>query len=616
MSELTYPGVYVQELPSGLRPLAAASTSRAVFVGDTETGPSNRRAVFITSWEEYQAHFGGFSPGPGYVAHAVFQYFNNGGRSCYVLRAEGSGGRPASVELQGTDPLHKVLVVRSRTLGVSANSLQISISKSSRGTDDSFRLTVKRQSPAGTAAEELESHDDLSMDPSSPRFVANVLRSESKLVRAEVHAAAPAISDAAIVGSALTGWPTEAGRFILILNRKAFGIAVPAATTATSDESELVTRLNLALEEYGVIVSATAAHALQLSVPASAGGATPTLELVPSPDDPSQSNYAESLGFKPGTPLTVISPYESRRPKNIDDVKLQGGRSEGIVFDGEGRTAHALDEIIDASILVLPGLFSQFSSAIDYCANRPLHDMFVIGDCAAPTPNKLEDIAGVKQLAVDANKSGMGALYYPWVRARDPSGESSVPVELPPSGFLAGIYARTDRDRGVWKAPAGVESILHGAVGLAHDLTDEQQGPLNIDGINVLRKFNTTGIVSWGARALSSDATRRYISVRRLQGMIQRSVSDGLLSAVFQPNNHLLWSSLKADVGAFLDTLFRAGAFQGESPRDAYFVRCGLGETMTQVDIDLGKVIVDIGFAPVKPAEFVLVRVQHTVERA
>ncbi|MCP4571240.1 MAG: phage tail sheath family protein, partial [bacterium] len=195
-------------------------------------------------------------------------------------------------------------------------------------------------------------------------------------------------------------------------------------------------------------------------------------------------------------------------------------------------------------------------------------------------------------------------------RALDPSGRSSEPVLLPPSGYVAGLYARIDNRRGVWKAPAGTEATLGGAVGLAVDLTDVQQGNLNRIHVNCLRRFPAAGIVSWGARTITSDPEYTYVPVRRMAILLRVSIYNGIQWAVFEPNDEDLWAALRLNVVAFMTTLYRQGAFQGSSPSDAFFVKVD-AETTTQADVDLGIVNVLIGFAPLKPAEFVVVKISQ-----
>ena len=214
-------------------------------------------------------------------------------------------------------------------------------------------------------------------------------------------------------------------------------------------------------------------------------------------------------------------------------------------------------------------------------------------------------------------------LYYPWVEAanrfyhaeRFPGLPKNVLV--PPSGYAAGMWAKIDARRGVWKAPAGMGTGLLGVSKLEHIVEDDEQDSLNPLGINCLRSMPGAGKVIWGARtrATRADPEWRYVPVRRTAIMIEQSIYNGIQWAVFEPNDHRLWSALRGNIGGFMNSLFRVGAFQGEKASDAYFVRCGLGDTMTQAEIDAGQVIVIVGFAPLKPAEFVIVRIQQKVNQ-
>jgi phage tail sheath protein FI len=214
-------------------------------------------------------------------------------------------------------------------------------------------------------------------------------------------------------------------------------------------------------------------------------------------------------------------------------------------------------------------------------------------------------------------------VYYPWVEAanrfyhaeRHPGLPKNVLV--PPSSYAAGMWAKTDSRRGVWKAPAGMATGLLGVSKLEHTVEDDEQDSLNPLGVNCLRSMPGAGKVIWGARtrATKADPEWRYVPVRRTAIMIEQSIYEGIQWAVFEPNDHRLWSALRANIGNFMNGLFRVGAFQGEKASDAYFVRCKLGDTMTQGEIDAGQVIVIVGFAPLKPAEFVIVRIQQKVNQ-
>lgn len=214
------------------------------------------------------------------------------------------------------------------------------------------------------------------------------------------------------------------------------------------------------------------------------------------------------------------------------------------------------------------------------------------GDAAAA-------LAGRAALGLDSRNA---ALYYPWLR-RPGTSDS-----FPPSGAVAGVYARTDAARGVWKAPAGADAVLRGASGLSVTVTERETGELNQAGINCLRVLPAAGPVIWGARTTSSNPEWKYVPVRRLALFLERSVDEGTGWAVFEPNDQPLWDRLRQSVETFLHSLWREGAFQGAKPEDAFFVRCDR-TTTTQAEIDQGVVNVQLGFAPLKPAEFIILRI-------
>jgi phage tail sheath protein FI len=205
------------------------------------------------------------------------------------------------------------------------------------------------------------------------------------------------------------------------------------------------------------------------------------------------------------------------------------------------------------------------------------------------------------------------ALYFPWLRAADPLDENRVRA-FPPCGFVAGVYARTDSTRGVWKGPTGIEAAVSGAVGTEVTLTDGEHGTLNPRGVNCIRMLPVYGPVVWGSRTLHGADDRgsewKYVPVRRLALFIEESLLRCTRWVVFEPNDEALWSQVQLNVGAFMHDLFRQGAFQGNSPRDGYFVKCDM-ETMTHDEINCGVVNIVVGFAPLKPAEFVVIRIQQ-----
>jgi phage tail sheath protein FI len=246
---------------------------------------------------------------------------------------------------------------------------------------------------------------------------------------------------------------------------------------------------------------------------------------------------------------------------------------------------------------------------MNYCENRPLSDCFFIGDMAQDdfTVDDARDF--VSHLSP---KNSYGAVYMPWLLTLDPTGVSAEPIAVPPSGYIAGMYAKTDANRGVWKAPAGTGAGLAGATGLVANLTDVEHGLLNPSphDINVIRQFAAAGRVIWGARTQTTDPEWRYVPVRRMAIMLRVSIYNGIQWAVFEPNDEELWSQLRLNIGSFMMGLYRQGAFQGSTPSKAFFVKCD-GETTTQDDIDAGIVNILVGFAPLKPAEFVIVKISQ-----
>ena len=291
----------------------------------------------------------------------------------------------------------------------------------------------------------------------------------------------------------------------------------------------------------------------------------------------------------------------------------------------------------DINILLLPGIAllpppnseasdngsvtakTIIDAAIEHCTE--MQDRMVIVDIA----ESVEIKADADYEALGLAPSSYAALYYPWMTVANPlydanEGSSSEPetINVPPSAFAAGIWARTDILHGVWKAPAGTTADITGISGTTVIVGDIVQDILNPLGINAIRTLPRVGKVLWGARtsATRTEPQWRHLPVRRTAIMIKSSIRNGIQSAAFEPNTIALWLALRASIGNFMDTLFRAGALQGTTASDAYFVRCGLGETMTQDDIDTGRVIVEVGFAAAKPAEFVILRIQQMVNQS
>jgi phage tail sheath protein FI len=246
-------------------------------------------------------------------------------------------------------------------------------------------------------------------------------------------------------------------------------------------------------------------------------------------------------------------------------------------------------------------------TAAAYCENRRA---MLIVDPLSAWKKKDDAKSGVGTIGT---KSKNAALFFPRLRQSNPLRNNQM-EDFVPCGAVAGVFARTDASRGVWKAPAGLEATLVGVSQLSVSLTDAENGELNPLAINCLRTMPAVGSVVWGSRTLNGDdrlaSEWKYTPVRRLALYIEESLYRGTQWVVFEPNDEPLWAQIRLNLGAFMHNLFRQGAFQGKTPREAYFVKCDK-ETTTQNDINLGIVNILVGFAPLKPAEFVVIKIQQ-----
>ena len=314
-----------------------------------------------------------------------------------------------------------------------------------------------------------------------------------------------------------------------------------------------------------------------------------------------------------------------------------GGKRKGIA---------TLEEVDEVAIVAAPGLAdaATYDTLLSHCEN--LQDRVCILDppfdvrnidqlktvaTAAPPPKPKKPAAGEGGTAAEGgggatggssgtpglrprtSDRGYGAFYFPWIRIRDPFSPKDL-VFAPPSGHMAGIYARTDATRGVHKAPAN--EVIRGALDLSYKVTRAEQGELNKLGVNCIRLFSTQGIRVWGARTIADSSSEwRYLNVRRLFNMIEESIANGTRWVVFEPNDMTLWKSIRRDITAFLMLQWRQGALMGATPEDAFFVKCD-AETNPPEEIDAGRVTTVIGIAPVKPAEFVIFKIGQTASGA
>lgn len=642
MPTLSYPGVYLQEIPGGVRPLQIASTSTAAFVGLAEMGPDDA-AQRVTSWTEFQRYYGTFIT-DGYLAHSVFQFFNNGGQQCYIVRATRSDAAIASVTVQNraSTPVAG-LTINARSKGAWGNSLYLQIHDGSLDPGNEFRISIRRQTDPGVIPPNfrdiapLEDFDNLSPDSAASNYVVNVLGLQSSLVEAVVPAANISVQNGVHRGGfnpvlplntnlSFSLNPDGDGAQIVTLPTTAGSLTALADVAAAIQAAvRTLTRLKTSTDPSAftgftcTVDTPTAGGPSRLVLTSGTVSATSSVQVAPA-----LANDATALlRLGPGNGGVSENGLAVRRPALADIVQVGDAAVQAPITavtpgtDGTNAVTETtfsngfplLDRITDFSLLAVPGegTTAMMDLGMAYCANRPLQEVFYIGEMTSldDTP---DDAASFRNKLTTANS--YGALYFPWVTALDPTGQSPVPVPLPPSGYVAGLYARIDASRGVWKAPAGTEASLNDVRGLTAELSDVEHGTLNPIGVDVIRRFAGAGIVAFGARTVTSDPEWLYVPVRRTAIMLRVSIYYGIQWAVFEPNDETLWSQLRLTIGSFMTTLFRQGAFAGATTSQAFFVKCD-AETTTQDDIDSGVVNVLVGFAPLKPAEFVVVKISQ-----
>lgn len=317
-------------------------------------------------------------------------------------------------------------------------------------------------------------------------------------------------------------------------------------------------------------------------------------ETADGPAEPTRvyslTEYQRLFGAGPGRMADALAGFFANGGRRAVIARVAGGDYGAVLTALEGEGGAGVSLVYAPDCLATPGLAEQL---IEHCER--LRDRFAVIDAPQGADPKAPRAAWDTRCA---------AYYYPWIAIADPAtgGQRLVP----PGGHVLGVYARVDAERGVFKAPAN--EVVRGAVGLERDVTDREQDELNPIGVNVIRRFPGRGILIWGARTLSSDPEWKYVSVRRYFIFLERSIYAGLQWVVFEPNGEQLWSRVRDTVRNFLRGQWRAGGLQGQSEDKAFYVRCDR-TTMTQADLDNGRLICEIGLASVKPAEFVVIRI-------
>ena len=644
MAQPTFPGVYVQEIPSGVRTISGVATSVTAFVGYTARGFDNK-ATRLFSFADFERSFGGLAS-DSELSYAVQHFFSNGGGEAVVVRTPKSDAVAAAITARDVDD-KSALRFTALSKGDWGNAVTVDIEHLS-GDAKAMNLVVTDQATGA-----VEEFPGVTMDATKPNYIVAVLNdpdSGSKLVSVAVpDATAKVPLQTGVVGGDITLGDLK--------NDKDYQLKIsadlPAGVIANLNVVIIATGEPLPTSVLGL--SRLVERKLTAAVRALVPGAS--IRSVPNANGKGLRLWAEfplSLGaldskltFSAGAANSILATLKLSSPasSNVSRYVLGKGRATAAQFDPAlgkdgvqlpgtaqlvGNEAaftgiYALEKVDLFNLLVIPDATRAtignpakldstvdpnaiFSAALVYCQRRRA---FLLVD---PPPEVNNPAAAADWKSTGLTVTGKdAAAYFPRLRLPDPLNDFQ-PRTFAPSGVLAGLYARIDGNRGIWKAPAGTEASLVGVQGPVYKLNDAENGLLNPLGLNCLRTFPNYGNIAWGARTLDGADEKasewKYVPVRRLALYIEESLFRGSKWIVFEPNDEPLWAQIRLNFGAFMHSLFRQGAFQGRTPREAYLVKCDK-DTTTQDDINRGIVNIVVGFAPLKPAEFVFIKIQQ-----
>jgi phage tail sheath protein FI len=617
------PGVYFETVDVSRRGITAIRTDVAAFVGIAERGPLHK-PTRVESWEQFQATFGGFIPN-GYLAYAAKAFFENGGQTCYVVRVAAETASTAEGVLLDENG-QPTLGIKASSPGAWGNRLAVRIARSS----PAATRTTDAPQPADRSASLVESVVGFPVGSLVKVFQEGMLAPTCRIVTA------------ADPGRRRLTWDTPLDAAYDLTQPISFE-TLEFALTVYFDRRvrELFSGLSLVAEHERYVeqvITEEASHLIRIE---DLGSPSPFPDRLP---DPGAANLTRGV------------------------LRLQGGR-DGIAalrlgdFTGDPGAQdkwglRTLEDVDEVAIVAVPDILIQPVPPVETAPQpKPEPDPCLPGEEPPPVaeplaprlveraPNfSLDQVFAVQQalvahceaqsdrialidppvLSAQADVVDIGeiqswrqrfdskyaALYYPWMLVYDPLRlHGQVVRAIPPSGHVAGIFARTDIETGVHKAPANAE--LRWAQDVTTEVTAEMQGLLNPLGINCIRTFPGRGLRVYGARTVSSDPSWRYVNVRRLLMMIEEAVEDSIQWAVFEPNDFYLRQTLTLAISSFLQVLWERGALVGETADQAFFVKCDEENNPSDVT-DLGQLIAEVGVAPVIPAEFVVFRIGWT----
>jgi hypothetical protein len=624
----TYPGVYIEEIPSGVRTITGVATSITAFVGRTRRGPVDQ-PVTVTSFGDFERIFGGLYI-DSTLGHAVRDFYLNGGGNAIVVRLFHPSFDTGEERQHAFEEADEEAQTAAETVAQAARDAAGEQDADANGVATAAEAAVEDAGQPGPtaraaadavarAAREAAEEEDADADSVATTAEAAI----EDAVAAAANDAAPVTRAPFTVGglNLEARYPGSWG------NKLRARVDHDTRPQLPDEHEDSLFNLSIRDGETGQIeqfrnVSIASGHPRQVdrvllneSGLARVTGSLPTTRPAAHPDPgPGEDVWDDNA---PETNIKVADDAQAS-----DGVLLEGDDFIGTGKDTAKEGLYALKKADLFNILCIPPYLEDgnvdagvVTAAAKYCEDRRAMLLVdppsvwdsvedAIGDPAAFPPT---GVAGV------GTRSKNAALFFP--RLRQPNSLRDNQLEdFAPCGAVAGVFARTDATRGVWKAPAGLDAALVGVPQLSVPLSDQENGQLNPLGVNCLRAMPAAGPVVWGARTLQGDdrlaSEWKYVPVRRLALYIEESLSHGTQWVVFEPNDEPLWSQIRLNIGAFMQDLFRQGAFQGKTPQEAYLVKCDK-ETTTQNDINLGVVNIVVGFAPLKPAEFVIIRIQQ-----
>jgi uncharacterized protein len=617
---VSYPGVYVEEIPSGVRTITGVATSITAFIGRTRRGPTNE-AIVINSFGDFERIFGGLWLNST-LSFAVRDFYLNGGAQAIIVRLFHSASGEAAQD--------------------TADAITDAMSVAAGKTAARAKANTFTTEPQKTAADKVAD----AVEASSAANITD-LQTEADDAAAATDAEKVTFSVGGVKLSAAYEGRWGANLRVTVDQKNPSQDVADSLNVDTGDLFNLTVRdaspggttekfLNLTLAESARRADRVLESESRLVRWNGAFDPTATITLPSGQDSVSDAvtDAEDALieAKKNPSDQTALNTAQTKLKTEQDKLRDQvtdGSELEVADFlpaQGENLKLglHALEQADLFNLLCIPpyksagGLSNQdvdinvVAAASAYCEKRRA---MLLVDPPSAWKDKTKAVDQFTDAGTDfvGTRSRNAAIYFPRLREANPLRDNQI-EDFAPCGAVAGLMARTDATRGVWKAPAGTDATLVGVQSLSVMLTDAENGELNPLGVNCLRAFPVIGRVVWGARTLRGadqlSDEYKYVPVRRLALYIEESLFRGLKWVVFEPNDEPLWAQIRLNVGSFMNNLFRQGAFQGTTPREAYFVKCDK-ETTTQNDINLGIVNIVVGFAPLKPAEFVIIKLQQ-----